>query len=211
MKPSHLIFTLLFAASTAVYSGSSTTSDSASNTETLLKNARELFYKSVQSENKIDQAIDQFKRIAQQDSEYVGVAQTYIGALTALRAKYSFWPYEKLKWARKGLSTMDQGIQKNPDNLEALFIHGSTCYYLPFFFNRGEDAQWAFQKIIDLYPSQKHQYEPQLLLNMIEFILGHAELSKDEREKTQQFRQHLKQQMVTSRSPRNETDKTTAL
>ncbi len=209
MKPCHFIFTLLFAASTTIYAGSGNTSES--ETDTLLKSARKLFYQSVQSENKIDQAIDQFERIAQKDSDYVGVAQTYIGALTALRAKYSFWPYEKLQWARKGLSKMDQGIQKNPDNLEALFIHGSTCYHLPFFFKRADDAQWAFQKIIDLYPSQNHQYEPQLLLNMIEFILSHAELSQEDRERTQQFRQDLKRQEVTSRSPRSINGKTTAL
>jgi hypothetical protein len=92
--------------------------------------ARQLFYLSVEHRDTIDKAIQLFKEIGE-NKTYEGVALTYTGALTALKGKFAFLPITKYRRVLKGLHMMDQGIEISPDNLEARFIRGMTCYYQP--------------------------------------------------------------------------------
>ena len=147
-----------------------------------LKDARKRFYAAVEDKKQIQPAIEMFQRIAQLEPKYAGRTEVYIGALVALKGKHAFFPHTKLKWANRGLAIMDSGLKKNPDDIEALFIHGTTCYHLPFFFRRSEDAQRDFKKIIQLIPQQRHAYDPKLIKNVVLFLLENAKLT--DREKT---------------------------
>ena len=149
--------------------------------EEMLKNARKQFYAAIENKNQIEPTIKLFNQITQVKPEYVGRTQTYIGALVALKGKHAFFPHTKLKWARRGLAIMDSGLKKNPDDIEALFIHGTTCYYLPFFFRRGDDAQRDFRKIIELMPKHIEAYDPQLITNVVVFLLENAKLTDHEK------------------------------
>ena len=146
-----------------------------------LADARQRFYAAIEDKNQIEPAIKLFGKIKQLAPKYTGRAQVYIGALVALRGKHAFFPYTKLKWARRGLAIMDTGLKKSPDDIEALFIHGTTCYYLPFFFRRGDDAQRDFKKIIQLMPQQMHAYDPKLIKNVAVFLIENAKLTDDEK------------------------------
>ncbi len=157
----------------------------------MLDKARELFYISVEKQDRISEAIELFEKIARDDTSMTGVSQTYIGALTALKAKYSFWPHQKLSHAKKGLNIMEAGIKKSPSNIEALFIYGSTCHYLPFFFNKGDEAQKIFMKIADLLPDKFHNYDSEMILNVVDFLLEKAKLSSDSQETVQDIRIQL--------------------
>lgn len=156
-------------------------SENGNNSE-LIAEARTLFYASVEDENQIRPAIKLFRKIEKKDSSLAGRSLTYIGALTALRGKHAFLPHNKLKWVKRGLALMDEGIQKSPEDIEALFIHGSTCFHLPFFFERGDDAQEKLKRIVALLPSEKENYDAQLLKNTIEFIEKNAELTEAEKD-----------------------------
>jgi hypothetical protein len=157
----------------------------------MLDKARDLFYISVEKQDRTSEAIDLFEKIAREDTSLVGVSQTYIGALTALKAKYSFWPHQKLSHAKKGLSIMEAGIKKSSSNIEALFIYGSTCHYLPFFFNKGDEAQKTFVKIADLLPEKFHNYDSEMILNVVDFLLEKAELGPKNQENIQSIRIQL--------------------
>ena len=126
--------------------------------EEMLKRARNQFYVAIEDKEQIESTIKLFEQIARVKPKYTGRAQVYIGALVALKGKYAFFPHFKLKWARRGLAIMDKGLKKSPNDIEALFIHGTTCYYLPFFFKRSDDAQRDFKEIIKQMPPEAHTY-----------------------------------------------------
>ena len=148
--------------------------------EETLKIARKQFYAAIEDKKQIESTIEMFQRIAQLEPKYAGRTQVYIGALVALKGKHAFFPHTKLKWAKRGLKIMDSGLDKNPNDIEALFIHGTTCYYLPFFFGRSDDAQQDFKKIVKLIPQQMHAYDPKLMKNVVLFLLENAKLTDNE-------------------------------
>ena len=148
--------------------------------EELLEIAREQFYAAIEDEKQVAPTIALFKRIGEVEPAYVGRAQVYIGALVALKGKHAFFPHIKLKWAKHGLAIMDNGLQESPNDIEALFIHGTTCYHLPFFFQRGDDAQRDFREIIKRMPLQMHTYHPKLITNIVAFLLEKARLTHNE-------------------------------
>ena len=149
--------------------------------EEMLEVARKQFYAAIEDEKWIEPTIALLKRIEQVEPKYTGRTQVYIGSLIALRGKHAFLPHTKLKWAKRGLAIMDSGLQKSPNDIEALFIHGTTCYYLPFFFRRDDDAQRDFRAIIKLMPRHMDTYAPALITNVVAFLLEHAKLTDDEK------------------------------
>jgi hypothetical protein len=167
----------------------------------MLDKARELFYISVEKQDRISEAIELFEKIARDDTNMTGLSQTYIGALTALKAKYSFWPHQKFSHAKKGLNIMEAGITKSPSNIEALFIYGSTCHYLPFLFNKGDEAQKIFMEIADLLPDKFHNYDSEMILNVVDFLLEKAKLSPDSQKTVQDIRIQLLADDQLARNP----------
>ncbi len=151
-------------------------SESAADT---LDMARQLFYSSVENEKALEKAFNLFQKIGEQES-YEGMALTYIGALTALKGKYAFSPISKYRWVLKGLQVMDQAIMMNPENIEARFIRGMTCFYLPFFFRRKKTAYGDFQFIVSKIKEEFYHYDGQMMLNVIQFLLDHAKLDEEE-------------------------------
>ena len=149
--------------------------------EETLKSARKQFYAAIENKKQIEPAIKRFEHIAEVEPKYAGRTQVYIGALVALKGKHALFPHTKLKWARRGLAIMDSGLKKSPNDIEALFIHGTTCSYLPFFFRRGDDAQRDFRKIIKLMPQRMDAYDPKLITNVVVFLLENAKLTDDEK------------------------------
>jgi len=149
--------------------------------EETLKRARKQFYAAIEDKKQIEPTIKLFERIAQVKPSYTGRTQVYIGVLVALKGKHAFFPHTKLKWTNRGLAIMDNGLEKSPNDIEALFIHGTTCYHLPFFFKRSDDAQRAFKEIIKRLPLERHAYNQQLIAHVVEFLLEKAKLTSDEK------------------------------
>ena len=148
--------------------------------EQLLDVGRNLFYASVEDKSKLDSAFLVFEKYQNQFPEFQGRATTYIGVLTALRGRHAFWIYTKYNLVKEGLKIMDQGIEQSPDDIEALFVYGSTCFYMPFLFGRKDEAQNAFVKIIELLPQNIQHYDPTLMSNVIDFLLEHTELTEQQ-------------------------------
>ena len=157
----------------------------------MLEVARKQFYAAIEDEKWIEPTIALFKRIGQVEPKYTGRTQVYIGALIALRGKHAFFPHTKLKWATRGLALMDKGLQESPNDIEALFIHGTTCYYLPFFFRRGDDAQRDFRKIIKLMPQHMDTYNLKLMTHVVAFLLENAKLANGEKTYLQTLKDRL--------------------
>jgi len=156
-----------------------------------LEQARLLFYSSVEDKRQIEPAIAAFEALIRMQPEWEGRARTYLGALAALKGKHSHMPYDKWRWANRGLKMMDAGVEMNPEDVEALFIHSSTCYFLPFFFHRGEDAQAKFHTLVRLLPEKHAEIDRPLLANVVNFIVERAHLDASERTALERLRQEL--------------------
>ena len=159
--------------------------------EDMLEVARKQFYAAIEDKRQIEPAIALFKQIEEAEPEYVGRTQVYIGALVALKGKHAFFPHTKFRWAKRGLAIMDRGLQESPVDIEALFIHGVSCYYLPFFFQRGDDAQQDFKEIVKHMPMQIHTYHPKLVKNIVVFLLANAKLTHGEKAYLQTVKHNL--------------------
>ena len=161
--------------------------------DSLLVRGRLLYYAGVKDKTKIDPAIKLFEQIGRHDARLRGRTQTYIGSLTAVQAKFAFWPHQKWKHAKRGLRIMDAGLAQSPSDIEALFIHGTTCYYLPKFFGRSDDAQRHLREIVRLLPEQAQNYDAEIIANVIKFLLEKIKLNDDERERLQMINTRLAQ------------------
>lgn len=146
------------------------------NSSTLWEQGRKLFYAAVEDKEQIRPALDIFHKIMHDNPQLEGRALTYIGALEALKGKHAFLPHNKYHHTIQGLFIMDQGLAKNPQDIESLFIHASTCYFLPFFFNRHEDAKRHFKAILELLPETYESYDAEMVHNVINFITQKVEI-----------------------------------
>lgn len=164
----------------------------------LLRQARTLFYRSIDNEELIPRTEMILHELRQLDG-YEGRAVTYLGALTALKGKHAFWPHDKWQLANEGIAQMDRGVALSPDDIEALFIHGSTCYYLPFFFNRADDAQRKFRRILRLLPGRLHAYDPALMRNVTDFLAQNADFDAQQREQLSSLQRQLAAGQETDR------------
>jgi hypothetical protein len=145
-----------------------------------LEKARGLFYQAVEDDAFIDPAISLFETLDSSGAVDPGLATTYIGALEALRGKHAMLPIDKYRRTLKGLEILDRGVAINPENLESRFIRGTTCYFLPFFFERKMTVQEDFDQMVNLISVDFRAYEPGLVLNVVGFLRQHAELSPDQ-------------------------------
>jgi hypothetical protein len=157
--------------------------------EGALEEARRLFYASVEDKKQVGPAIAAFEEIVRLYPEWTGRARTYIGALVALRGKHSILPHDKWRWANRGLDIMDEGVALDPEDVESLFIHSSTCYFLPFFFNRGDDAQAKFRELIRLLPEKYHEFPRSMIANVVQFIQERAQLTEEEKAALQRLKE----------------------
>lgn len=156
----------------------------------ILEEGRVFFYQSVTDKSSIELALARFEQLSQQ-SEYSARARAYIGALEALKGKHATFPHQKLKWVQQGLVKMDQGIEAAPEDIEARFVRATTCFHLPFFFNRKEQAQVDFKTIVELLPENFQYYTPELIGNVIQFLEAHAALTAAESDTLNRIKQQL--------------------
>ena len=69
------------------------------------------------------------------------VVLAYSGSLVLLEAAHTWAFWNKKSLSQKGLAEMDKAVAIAPDNLEARFIRGASCWHLPFFFHRRRQAE----------------------------------------------------------------------
>ncbi|MCS7074598.1 MAG: hypothetical protein NZ108_09040 [Bacteroidia bacterium] len=135
----------------------------------LLELGRLYFYASVEDESYLSKAEILFQRLLS-DSELSYTAKMYQATLLTLKAKHAFWPQDKFKYCNQGLELMDKIVQIAPNQLEIRFLRASTCFYLPFFFNRKQQAIADFKVILTLLPKAIGQYPNSLLNNICSFL-----------------------------------------
>lgn len=149
-----------------------------------LDKARKLYLGAVKDEDKLDESIILFEELKKEIPNIQGKATTYLGSLTMLKGKHAFWPHKKVEFVNEGIKIMDQGLKQDPNNLESLFIYGSSCFYLPFFLGKSDLAESKFKKFIEIInEDEMKKYEPDIMKNALKFLLEKFELTDDEKTK----------------------------
>lgn len=95
----------------------------------------------------------------------------YFGSAQALRARFSWNPYNKLSYLSDGIKTLKQAVQKDPDNLEIRFLRFSLVHYLPGFLGYGDTLEQDRRAIIELVKRKQFgQIEKDMLKNLVDFM-----------------------------------------
>lgn len=176
-----LILSVLFLFSTKLFA-----------TEAELDKARKVYYKSTKEEEYVESAFKHFEKLKSKYDKYDAISMVYLGSLTMLKGRYAFWPKTKLSYVNKGINIMDKGLKMDPDNIESLFIYGSSCYFLPFFLGKKDNAEEKLKYIIDnLNKDVYKKYDNEILLNALEFIIEYIELTDREKNKVNKFLRKL--------------------
>jgi hypothetical protein len=146
----------------------------------LIELGRLFFYLAVEDKNYLTKAFALFDEIKSgANNTYRGESVMYLQALHAIRAKNALWPADKWSIANKALAQMDKIILQYPDNIEIRFIRASTCFYLPFFFNRKEQVKNDFIILSKLIPKSHLRYPKHLIRNICGFMLDSGYLSNE--------------------------------
>ena len=147
---------------------------------------RVYFYLAVEDKTMLEKGENYFQAI---QSDFKPEASAYLAALEAIRAKNAIWPNDKWNIANSALSKMDKAVETWPDNIEVRFVRASTCYYLPFFFNRKDQVKSDFIVLSKLIPSGYNAYPNHLIRNICDFILKSEYLPESQAKRLKSFYQ----------------------
>jgi hypothetical protein len=112
-----------------------------------LAEARRQYFANLQGDRAAGyQARASFRALAHDYPEQ-SVVEAYSGSLELLEAARTWAIWDKRRLANEGLQKMDQAVNHAPGDLEARFIRAASCWHLPFFYKRKEQAANDFTVI----------------------------------------------------------------
>ena len=105
------------------------------------------------------------KRVEKAEKEYSALLKTgkhpinyklRIASLTAMKAKYVFWPHEKMAYVNESMQTFNR-LQRKIDKKDSMALtyefhmyRGRTYIHFPFFFNKKELAMEDIKKAAEM-------------------------------------------------------------
>ena len=109
-----------------------------------------------------------------------------------LKGKHAFWPQTKIKYVNDGIKVMEQGYSYDKNNIELLFIFGSSCHYLPFFLGKGDLAKEKLNEIIPLLNEKTiFNYDKEMMKGALKFLIEKIELKQNESDKLKNLLKEL--------------------
>jgi tetratricopeptide (TPR) repeat protein len=139
-KPIFLLFAVLVTAAFAQQAAYAQPAESTAFQQQLAQ-ARSAYFRDLQGDSTAAAIARKDFRALKAEAPNNPVVMAYSGSLTLLEAArtWAFWNKQSL--SQKGLTEMDKAVAMDPDNLEARFIRGASCWHLPFFFHRKQQAE----------------------------------------------------------------------
>lgn len=139
-----------------------------------------LYYLSTEEEKYLEQSKTCFEGLKILKPEWNTVADAYLATLTALQAKYTMWPINKLSYANTALSQLDKCVQKSPNNVEILYLRATLCHNLPTLFNRKSTAIQDCKAICKYMKESKALYNTDFVREIIAFVKSTNYVSSSE-------------------------------
>jgi hypothetical protein len=161
-----IIFLIIYIAAFTVTSLPVTNIDTAS-----ISVLRNKFYQSVEDED----ALIDFERyldINFSGSNHPPIISAYKGAAEALKAKHAFNPFNKLKYLKSALNTLEIAASNDPYNIEIRFMRFSILHYIPGILGYSRERDEDLKIITELIINNKtSDISPDLEKGIISFLI----------------------------------------
>ncbi|MEN3040336.1 MAG: hypothetical protein ABDH66_02190 [Bacteroidia bacterium] len=137
------------------------------------RQAQKLYFFAVQSEVFLSDAENAFKNLIRKYGPHPAL-QIYLSGITALKARYTFNPFDKKDYFFQAVDEMDAIVKQYPQEPEVRFIRGSFYYYLPFFLGKRKEARDDLTTLTSLLLRNaelyKRRYSSEVLRAIISFL-----------------------------------------
>jgi hypothetical protein len=132
-----------------------------------LTSLRKEYYAAINSASATNKLHEKLKELSPSDP----VMMAYMGSTQALKARFSWNPYNKLSYLSQGLKTLGTAVNKNPENLEIRFLRFTLVHYLPAFLGYSKTLEPDKEKIVELISKREFgSLDNNLLKNLIGFM-----------------------------------------
>ncbi|WP_231464381.1 MULTISPECIES: hypothetical protein [unclassified Pedobacter] len=96
----------------------------------------------------------------------------YTATLEALKAKHAWNPYNKIKFVKRSLSTMQKAINMDKENMEIRFMRFSIEHFTPGFLGFSKDLDEDRKEIVKHYQNNNFGLaDDQLIKNVAKFMI----------------------------------------
>lgn len=131
---------------------------------------RSLLYSSTNRESALD-SLDNYINTLVTSKTDSPIILAYRGAAESIRAKYNFWPWDKLSDVNKGLELLNKSVDLDKDNLEIRFLRFAVLHNLPSILNYSDEADQEASIIFSMITKTNHSYDEFLIKNVVEFLI----------------------------------------
>jgi hypothetical protein len=101
-----------------------------------------------------------------------GITNGFIGALLALKAKYAWNPYSKVKYLNRSEKLFKQAVTADPHNIEIRFMRFSIEHNVPAFLGFNKDLAVDAENIIAQLDKKNYgTADKELTIAIIKFLL----------------------------------------
>jgi len=105
----------------------------------------------------------------------------YCGTLEALKAKHAWNPYNKIKYVKLSLKTMQKAINMDTENMELRFMRFSIEHFTPGFLGFSKDLDIDRKEIIKHYQNRNFGVaNDELIRNVARFMIDSKRCSAAE-------------------------------
>lgn len=146
-----------------------------------LERLRLLYFLSVAEEGYLDLAELEIEALRESRAPAAALL-AFEGALEVVRGKHAFWPHDKIGHVRDGLAVLDRAVVAAPQSRDARYLRLLSCFYLPFFFGRGDTVEEDLAALARLLTRGPGTLSPASYAAVGDFVLRHARLSPPVRE-----------------------------
>lgn len=133
--------------------------------------------KAVENSKLTDSLSDKLNKLPNKTALTTG----YCGTLEALKAKHSWNPYNKIKYVKVSLRTMQKAIDMDKENLEIRFMRFSIEHFTPSFLGFSKDLPIDRKEIIKHYQNRNFGVADQeLIKNVAKFMIESKRCTTEE-------------------------------
>lgn len=105
----------------------------------------------------------------------------YIGTVEALKAKHAWNPYNKIKYVKVSLKTMQKAINMDKDNLEIRFMRFSIEHYTPGFLGLSKNLDIDRKEIFKHYQNRSFGVaDEELIKGVAKFMVDSKRCTAEE-------------------------------
>lgn len=147
-----------------------------------------LYFLAVDHPRRLDEAREAAEALVGSGSapEQRGIVEALAGALEVIRAKHSRWPPNKLKYLDAGITALDDLVARYPKAPGIRYLRLVSCYYLPFFLERGETVAEDFRALSHLLLEGPGVLPGPVFTAAKEFVMENGGLDAETRKRLQE-------------------------